>query len=85
MTTSPDTLTLLKQRFTALCQQRDAILATSAPLRAQRTAIAQQSKAALAVQIAPLTAQITTAETGLADLHNEIGTISNALNGKTAA
>lgn len=80
-----DTLALIKQQFTSLCAQRDAILATAAPLRAQRDAIVQAAEAALAAQVAPLNVQIKAAETGLFDLHNQIGTISLALNGKTAA
>jgi uncharacterized coiled-coil DUF342 family protein len=79
-----DTFTLLKEQFASLCQQRDAIIAATTPLRAQRDAIRQQSVAALDAQTAPLTAQIVAAESGLADLHNQIAMISNALGGKTA-
>lgn len=79
-----DTLALLKQQFTELCAQRDAILASSLPLRAQRDGLVQQAEAALIAQVSPIDAQIQAAESGLADLNNQIGTISTALSGKTA-
>lgn len=79
-----DTLTLLKQQFADLCAQRDAMLATSTPLRASRDAAIQASETALAAIIDPLNAQIATAETGLADVSNQIASIANALGGNTA-
>jgi hypothetical protein len=78
------TLDLLKQQFTTLCQQRDAILAQSTPLREQRDSLAQEAAAVLAAQLAPIEAQIAAAETGLPDVMNQIAQIANALDGKTA-
>jgi hypothetical protein len=80
-----DTLTLLKQQFSVLCEQRDAILALSNPLRAERDAATVASEAALAVIVDPLNAEIVRAEVGLPALMNEIAQIANALNGQTAA
>lgn len=79
------TLDLLKQQFATLCQQRDAILARSEPLRAQRDALVRQAEATLAAEIAPLAAQIEVAEAGLTDLMKQIAQIATALDGRTAA
>jgi hypothetical protein len=79
------TLDLLKQQFTTLCQQRDAIFAASLPLRAQRDGLVQQAEAALAAQVAPINAEIATIEGPLPDLMNQIAAISTALDGKTGA
>jgi uncharacterized coiled-coil DUF342 family protein len=79
-----DTITLLKQQFTTLCQQRDAILVQVTPLREQRDGLIQQAEAAIAAQVASLNRQIATTETGLSDVMNQIAQISNALGGKTA-
>jgi hypothetical protein len=81
---APTTRDLLKQEFTALCQQRDAALAQAAPLRAQRDKIVAEGEAAIAAHIAPLNDQIIAAENGLPDIMNQIAQIANALNGQTA-
>ena len=79
------TLDLLKQQFTTLCQQRDAALAQSAPLRAQRDQIITQGEAAIAAQLKPLDDQIAAIEGPLVDVIAQLARISTALNGQTAA
>ena len=79
-----DYLVLLKQQFTDLCARRDAILAQSTPLRAERDAATIASEAALSVIVGPLNDQIVAAEAGLPALMNDIATIANALGGNTA-
>ncbi|MEW6645393.1 MAG: hypothetical protein AB1586_33190 [Pseudomonadota bacterium] len=84
MATTPDTLTLLKQQFTTLCQQRDTALAQSAPLRAQRDAAVAQAATSLATTLQPLDAQIAAIEAPLVGILQQIAQIANALNGQTA-
>lgn len=79
------TLDLIRQQFSALCAERDAVLAQSMPLRQQRDGLAAAAAVALAAQTDPLNAQIVTIEAGLPDLMNQIAQIANALNGQTGA
>lgn len=79
-----DTLALLKQQFSDLCGQRDAIMAQSGPLRAERDAATVASETALAAIVDPLNAEIVSIEAPLPALMNDIATIANALGGQTA-
>ena len=74
---------LLRQRFHDACQQRDSITEAIAPLRKRRDDIFAKAQVA-AAKADPLTQQIKEMEAPLYDLHNEIATISRALNGQTA-
>jgi uncharacterized coiled-coil DUF342 family protein len=74
---------LLRQRFIEACTQRDAIVTKMAPLREQRDGILAKAQAQL-TKADSLIAQIKQLEAPLYDLHNEIATISRALNGQTA-
>lgn len=78
-----NTTELLKKRFREACAERDAIHAKSGPLRVKRDAIMAKARD-LEKTADPLNEQIRKAEAGLFDLHNEIATISRALNGQTA-
>lgn len=73
----------LKARFKEACSERDAILNKSAPLRAKRDAIIAKARE-IEATARPLNQQISKAEAGLFELHNEIATISRALKGQTA-
>lgn len=69
----------LRARFAELGEQREGMLATSAPLREQRDTIARAAQE----QIAALDVQIRDAEDGLFDIDQERGLIARALGGKT--
>ncbi|MGM5033519.1 hypothetical protein [Tardiphaga sp. 803_E3_N1_3] len=75
---------LLRQRFAEAVQEREAILATTIPLREQRDAIVAKARA-IEVKSQPLDDQIKEAEAPLYDLNNEIARISRALDGATGA
>ena len=77
-----DTYQMLRQRFSELCAERDAILAQSVPLRERRDEILAKAAAA-AAKADPVTAQIKDIEAPLFGLNNEIATISRALKGET--
>jgi hypothetical protein len=79
------TVDLLRQNFTEACASRDAILAMSGPLRAQRDQVIADATATLAAIVGPLDARIAATESGLPALMNEIASIAVALNGQTAA
>jgi hypothetical protein len=69
----------LRARFADLCDQRQAKLDASGPLRDQRDTLIRTSS----VQVAALDAQIATAEDGLGDIAQEMAMISRALGGRT--
>ncbi len=69
----------LRARFALLGEQRDGMIAMSAPLRDQRDAIARDAQA----EIKALDEQIENAEAGLFDLDQERALIARALGGKT--
>lgn len=71
----------LRARFEELTEQRDVILAVSAPLRAKRDAAVQAAREAEDA----LNAQIKEAETGLFEIDDERAMVVRALNGKTGA
>lgn len=77
------TTELLQSRFRELCAEREAIMARSAPLRAEREPIlADIEEKTRAVKA--LTAQIRAIEDPrLAECMNEIAMLVRALNGKT--
>jgi hypothetical protein len=79
------TIDLLRQNFAEACAARDAILAQSNPLRAERDAQVSAAESALAAQVAALNAQIAALEAALPALMNEIAAITIALNGQTSA
>jgi hypothetical protein len=79
------TIDLLRQNFAQACAARDAILAQSGPLRAQRDQLIATAEAALAAQVDPLNARIAAAEAALPALMSEIASIAVALNGQTGA
>ncbi len=79
-----NTQTLLRQRFTEACRERDAISEKAAPLRRQRDDILAKAQAQ-AAKANPLTERLRALEAPLYDLHNEIATIARALGGRTAA
>jgi hypothetical protein len=79
-----DTVTLIKQQFAALCQQRDAALAKSLPLRDQRDALIQQTLSGIEPQLEAFNREIGAIEDGLPDIMNQIATISAALSGQTS-
>lgn len=81
---APTTRELLKQRFAALCQQRDAALAEATPLRARRDDLIVAAEAALRQKVDPLDQAIAVAEAPLAALHREIAQLAQALDGQTA-
>lgn len=66
---------LLRQKFTELCAQRDAILTKSGPLREKRDAAIAKARAAED----KLTRDVKDAESGLFDLNNEIAKVARAL------
>lgn len=69
----------LRTRFAELGEQRDAILASSGPVREQRDAIAHDAQE----KMAALDARIRAAEDGLFDIDQARALISRALGGKT--
>jgi len=69
----------LRSRFAELGEQRDAVLAVSAPLREDRDAIAQTA----AARMATLDETIMTAESGMFDIDQERAMIARALGGRT--
>ncbi len=70
----------LRARFAALGATREAALAISEPLRAQRDAISAEA----AARIAALDAQISGAEAGLFEIDQERALIARALAGRTS-
>lgn len=66
---------LLRQKFTELCAQRDAIMAKSIPLREKRDQAIAKARAAED----KLTRDVKDAESGLFDLNNEIAKVARAL------
>jgi uncharacterized coiled-coil DUF342 family protein len=74
---------LLRQRFHDACNERETMTEAIAPLRKRRDDMLAKAQLA-ANKAVPLTQQIKEMEAPLYELHNEIATISRALNGKTA-
>ena len=74
---------LMRLRFAELRDQIAAIEAVSTPLRQKRDAIHANAQA-IADTVAPLDAQILTAEAGLYEAKNEMAMLSRALGGNTA-
>lgn len=74
---------LLQARFRDLCAERDALLESTAPLRAAREPL-QEEVENLTIKIKDITAQIRAVEDPkISDISGEISTIVKALNGKT--
>lgn len=74
----------MQARFHELGRKRDAVLAQSAPARAQRDAL-QRQVSEIERQIAPLTATIKQIEADLFNCDQERAIIARALGGKTGA
>lgn len=72
----------MRARFHELADERDAILADIAPLRAKRDAIVNEAQALMA-SARPLEADIREREAPLADIGLEIRALVRALNGQT--
>jgi hypothetical protein len=70
----------MRARFAELVKQRDAIHAKTDPLQAQRAKIRSEATKAEA----DLADKIKAAQSGLAEINDEIAMISRALKGKTA-
>ena len=74
----------MRARFHALGKERDAILAKSAPLKAERDKVLIERDAAQA-KLRDVNGRIKEAETGLFDIDMERGAMARALNGKTGS
>lgn len=72
----------MKARFHELVDQREAIYAKTAPLRAKRDAIVNEA-AALAATAKPIEAQYLAMEAPIADIGQEIAMLVRALGGQT--
>jgi uncharacterized coiled-coil DUF342 family protein len=82
LTSLDETKALLRVRFHQLMDERDKILAASAPLRAERDAI--MAEAEIIIQKAkPLETRYAEIEAPLGEVMKEITAINNVLGGKT--
>lgn len=70
---------LMRAQLTELSAQREAIVAKSAPLRAQRDKIKNEAFAA----IAPIEDEIKAIEAGLAEIDMDLSRLSRALGGRS--
>lgn len=79
-----DTTTLLKQQFSDLCAQRDAILSTSVPLRQQRDQAVTEAMASVQPTVDQLNSQIAEAEARLPAVMKQISDLVIVLEGQTS-